>query len=62
MICDDGSPLVARSEKKFVRRRGHGTPLSEAEIDRGFACFGTEDFQIDYKAFLARQKPEFVVR
>ncbi|MEP7084740.1 MAG: enoyl-CoA hydratase-related protein, partial [Betaproteobacteria bacterium] len=56
----DGAPLVARWHKKFVRRLGQGTPLSQNEIDEGFACFGTEDFQIGYKAFLAKAKPEFV--
>ena len=56
----DGAPLVARWHKKFVRRLGQGTPLSQAEIDEGFACFGTEDFQIGYQAFLAKQKPQFV--
>jgi len=55
----DGAPLVARWHKKFVRRLGQGTSLSQAEIDEGFACFGTEDFQIGYKAFLAKQKPQF---
>ena len=58
-ICD-GAPLVARWHKKFVRRLGQGAPLSQAEIDEGFACFGTEDFQIGYKAFLAKQKPQFI--
>ena len=56
----DGAPLVARWHKKFVRRLRQGTPLSQAEIDEGFACFGTEDFQIGYKAFLAKQQPEFI--
>ena len=37
-----------------------GKPLTAAEYDEGFDCFGTEDFQIGYKAFLAKQKPEFV--
>ena len=58
----EGAPLVARWHKKFVRRLGQGTPLSQAEIDEGFTCFGTEDFQIGYKAFLAKQKPHFVGR
>ena len=58
----DGAPLVARWHKKFVRRLGQGTPLSAAEIDEGFACFGTEDFQIGYRAFLAKEKPEFIGR
>ena len=58
----DGAPLVARWHKKFIRRLGQGTPLSPAEIDEGFACFGTEDFQIGYKAFLAKEKPQFIGR
>jgi enoyl-CoA hydratase len=55
----DGAPLVARWHKKFARRLREGKPLTPAEYDEGFACFGTEDFQIGYKAFLAKQKPEF---
>jgi enoyl-CoA hydratase len=55
----DGAPLVARWHKKFARRLRDGTPLTPAEYDEGFACFGTEDFQIGYQAFLAKQKPEF---
>jgi len=58
----EGAPLVARWHKKFVRRLRQGTPLSQAEVDEGFACFGTEDFQIGYKAFLAKEKPQFVGR
>jgi enoyl-CoA hydratase/carnithine racemase len=55
----DGAPLVARWHKKFARRLRDGKPLTPAEYDEGFACFGTEDFQIGYKAFLAKQKPGF---
>jgi len=55
----EGAPLVARWHKKFARRLRDATPLSEAEYDEGFACFGTEDFGIGYRAFLAKQKPEF---
>jgi enoyl-CoA hydratase/carnithine racemase len=55
----DGAPLVARWHKKFARRLRDATPLSAAEYDEGFACFGTEDFRIGYKAFLAKQKPIF---
>jgi enoyl-CoA hydratase/carnithine racemase len=55
----DGAPLVARWHKKFARRLRDATPLSEAEYDEGFACFGTEDFRIGYRAFLAKQRPEF---
>jgi enoyl-CoA hydratase len=55
----DGAPLVARWHKKFARRLRDATPLTEAEYDEGFACFGTEDFRIGYRAFLAKQRPEF---
>jgi enoyl-CoA hydratase/carnithine racemase len=55
----DGAPLVARWHKKFAKRLRDPKPLSPAEYDEGFACFGTEDFQAGYKAFLAKQKPDF---
>jgi len=55
----EGAPLVARWHKKFARRLRDPKALSPAEYDEGFACFGTEDFQIGYKAFLAKQKPDF---
>jgi len=54
-----GAPLVARWHKKFARRLRDAAPLSEAESDEGFACFGTEDFRIGYQAFLTKQRPEF---
>jgi len=55
----DGAPLVARWHKKFARRLRDPKPLTEKEYLEGFECFGTEDFQIGYKAFLAKKKPEF---
>jgi enoyl-CoA hydratase/carnithine racemase len=55
----DGAPLVARWHKKFARRLRESRPLTPAEYDEGFACFGTEDFRIGYRAFLAKAKPEF---
>jgi enoyl-CoA hydratase/carnithine racemase len=55
----EGAPLVARWHKKFARRLADPRPLSEAEFDEGYACFGTEDFRIGYKSFLAKTKPEF---
>jgi enoyl-CoA hydratase len=56
----DGAPLVARWHKKFARRLADRRPLSGAELDECFECFDTEDFRIGYRAFLAKQKPEFV--
>lgn len=55
----EGAPLVARWHKKFARRLADPTPLTDAEYDEGFTCFGTEDFRIGYKAFLAKKPPEF---
>ena len=55
----EGAPLVARWHKKFARRLRDARPLAPDEYDEGFACFGTEDFQIGYRAFLAKTKPEF---
>lgn len=56
----DGAPLVARWHKQFIRRLAVGPPpLTEAEWDEGFACFGTEDYHTGYQAFLKKVKPEF---
>ena len=54
-----GAPLVARWHKKFARRLADPRPLTEAERDEGYACFDTEDYRIGFRAFLAKQKPEF---
>ena len=55
----DGAPLVARWHKKFARRLADARPLTSEEYDESFACFGTEDFQTGYRAFLAKEKPSF---
>ena len=55
----DGAPLVARWHKKFIDRLSDPALLSKEEIDEGFLCFGTQDFQIGLKAFLDKKKPEF---
>jgi len=54
-----GAPLVARWHKKFLSRLEDPTPLSEAELDEGYECFDTRDFEIGYQAFLAKRQPEF---
>ena len=58
----EGAPLVARWHKKFARRLADPKPLSDEEYDEGFACFGTQDFQVGYQAFLAKKKPDFTGR
>ncbi|MGI9503025.1 MAG: enoyl-CoA hydratase/isomerase family protein, partial [Geminicoccaceae bacterium] len=55
----EGAPLVARWHKTFTRRLLSPKPLTEAEHDESYACFSTEDFQIGYKAFLAKKTPAF---
>ncbi len=55
----DGAPLVARWHKKFTHRLMEREPLSHAELEESFACFGTEDFRTGYRAFLAKEKPVF---
>lgn len=55
----DGAPLVARWHKKFLNRLAEGTPPTAEELDEGYACYDTEDFQIGYKSFLAKTKPAF---
>jgi enoyl-CoA hydratase/carnithine racemase len=54
-----GAPLVARWHKKFLRRLGDPRPLSEAELDEGYACYATEDFRTGYRAFLEKATPKF---
>jgi enoyl-CoA hydratase len=54
-----GAPLVHRWHKKFFRRIGEGTPLTQEERREGFAAFDTEDFQAGYQAFLEKRKPDF---
>jgi enoyl-CoA hydratase len=54
-----GAPLVARWHKRFLRRLEDPAPLSEAELDEGYECFGTEDFRTGYRAFLDKKTPEF---
>lgn len=57
-----GAPLVARWHKGFVHRLALPQPLTEAEQEIAYDCFETEDFQIGYRAFLAKQRPGFVGR
>jgi enoyl-CoA hydratase/carnithine racemase len=57
-ICE-GAPLVAHWHKKFTDRLMRSEPLTADELDESYACFGTEDFQTGYQAFLAKTKPDF---
>jgi enoyl-CoA hydratase/carnithine racemase len=55
----EGAPLVARWHKKFTRRLMQPEPVSAEEMGESFECFGTEDFEAGYRAFLAKSTPEF---
>lgn len=55
----DGAPLVARWHKQFMRVLDSGRPPTPEELDETYACYGTEDFNIGYRAFLAKQTPRF---
>jgi enoyl-CoA hydratase/carnithine racemase len=54
-----GAPLSARWHKKFAKRLLDPRPLTAAEREEEFACFGSEDYNIGYRAFLEKKKPEF---
>jgi len=55
----EGAPLVARWHKRFLRRFQDPAPVTPDELEEGFACYGTEDFQIGTRAFLDKTKPVF---
>ena len=55
----EGAPLVNRWHKKFAARLNDPRPLSQAELDEGYACFDSEDFKTGFRAFLQKRKPEF---
>jgi enoyl-CoA hydratase len=58
----EGAPLVARWHRKFIRRVLNGTPLTQAEIDEGYAATDTEDYKIGVRAFLDKKPPRFTGR
>lgn len=55
----EGAPLVARWHKKFLARLEDPAPVQEHELLESYDCFGTEDFQTGYQAFLKKEKPDF---
>lgn len=55
----DGAPLVARWHKKFIRRLDDPRPLTAQELDEPYLAYDSEDFQIGYRSFLAKTKPDF---
>ncbi len=55
----EGAPLVARWHKRFLARLDDPRPLTEAELDEGYACYATEDFEIGYRSFLDKTTPAF---
>jgi enoyl-CoA hydratase/carnithine racemase len=57
----NGAPLLARWHKNFVKRLLHDPALKVADIEQSYVCFGAEDFELGYRAFL-KAKPKFVGR
>ncbi|HEY7600975.1 MAG TPA: enoyl-CoA hydratase-related protein [Methylomirabilota bacterium] len=58
----EGAPLAARWHKRFVYDLVARRSLTAEERDVAYHCFDTEDFQIGYRAFLAKTAPRFVGR
>ena len=58
----EGAPLSARWHKKFIHRLLDPRPLTDEERDEGYDCYDTEDFQIGFRAFLAKERPKFTGR
>lgn len=54
-----GAPLAARFNKKFSRRLADPAPLTPEEEDESFVPCDSEDYQRGYRAFLAKEKPDF---
>jgi enoyl-CoA hydratase len=58
----DGAPLVNRWHKAFVNRLQDPKPISDTEAQECYATFDTEDFNRGFRAFLRKEKPEFIGR
>lgn len=54
-----GAPLASRGSKKFLRRLMRPEPLTDAEIQSGYALCDSEDYKEGVRAFLAKEKPDF---
>lgn len=54
-----GAPISNRLHKKFIARLADPLPLSEEEYNEPYAAVETEDYQIGYEAFLAKETPAF---
>ena len=44
---------------RVMRRLADPARLVAADLYLGYACYDTEDFQIGYRSFLAKTKPQF---
>ena len=55
----EGAPLAARWHKAATRRLSDPAPLTEAELEESFAYAESEDYQAAYRAFLAKENPQF---
>ncbi|MCK6449699.1 MAG: enoyl-CoA hydratase-related protein [Alphaproteobacteria bacterium] len=58
----EGAPVAARLHRKLIRRVLDRRPLTQAEIDEGYAATDTEDYKIGVRAFLEKKAPRFTGR
>jgi len=57
-----GAPLANRWNKRFAARVTNAAPITEAEFAESVRWTQSEDFKAGYRAFLAKQVPEFTGR
>ncbi len=55
----EAAPLVNRWHKAFANRLLSPAPLTAAELEEGFACYSTADYQQGIRAFVDKRKPVF---
>ena len=55
----DGQTLVMPAAVFETRVERLLSGLTDADLAEGYAAFATEDYQIGYRAFLAKEKPRF---
>ena len=58
LICE-GAPKVARWHKQFAKEILKTGKVSNKLNNLGYKCYDTEDFEIGYKSFLTKIKPNF---
>jgi enoyl-CoA hydratase len=63
-LCDGCADCGRRAARRPLAQEireaaARPEPLTAAELEDNYACFATEDFNIGYRSFLEKKKPEF---